>query len=154
MSNNESESGNQPLDTTGLTWAALLGQWVEFARSSVGLPDTQDGQRMRDSVGDVIMLQAVWFALQQLDGLAVDEVQLGLDRAELLIDKHGDAIHSRWDAADRPAMLDELIVDARTMLATSRAAAESPDASGTPDVSDVSDTDPGTESGEADDCSH
>ena len=71
-----------PHDADGLTWAVLLGRWVEFARSSVALPGTGDGRRLRDSVPDLIMLQAVWFALEHLGELGAGERALGLDRAE------------------------------------------------------------------------
>lgn len=104
-------------DPSAVTWAALLGRWVEFARSAVALPTDQVGRKIRDSVPDVIMLQAVWFALQHLDELPPDERALGLDRAALLIDKHAGALESRWsDGEPMPEALRDIIHDARTQL--------------------------------------
>ena len=104
-----------PLHARHLTWAVLLARWIEFAKSAVALPEDADGQRMRESVADVIMLQAVWFALQHLHELDGDERALGLDRAEVLIDKHERVLTERW-GRDMPAMMRELITDARRRL--------------------------------------
>jgi hypothetical protein len=98
-----------------LTWAVLLARWVDFARSAIALPDDSDGRRMRDSVADVIMLQAVWFSLKQLDELNGAERALGLDRAEVLIDKHEHALAVRWGDA-MPTSIRQLIDDARRQL--------------------------------------
>ena len=103
--------------TPALTWSALLGRWVDFARGALALPDDPAGVRGRDSVPDLIMLQAVFFALQQLDGLTTGERALGLDRAEVLIDRHSDALRQRWADQPLPAQVVQLIDDARRQLA-------------------------------------
>lgn len=117
---NQSEA-DKPLDTTKLTWAALLGRWLTFARSAVLLPDNEAGRRMRNSVPDLITLQAVWFALHHLDELAEDERALGLDRAEILINKHGQALAQRWRGMQMPPQLGECIDEARQQLLTAQA---------------------------------
>lgn len=99
-----------------LTWAVLLGRWVEFARSAVGLPKTGQGQRMRESVADIIMLQAVYFALQHVGELEKEERALGLDRAQVLIEKHTAALEQRWEGETMPGLLRELIADAQRQL--------------------------------------
>lgn len=101
-----------PLHPERLTWAVLLGRWTDFARSAVALPDTGDGRRMRDSVADVITLQAVWFSLQHLDELDPQQRQVGLDRAGVLIDRSAAAIAARYPEGV-PALMAELIGDAR-----------------------------------------
>ncbi|MEE9212517.1 MAG: hypothetical protein V3U29_07675 [Phycisphaeraceae bacterium] len=110
----------EPLHADRLTWAALLGRWIEFAKSAVALPDDAPGRRLRESVPDLIMLQAVWFALQHLDELDPAERALGLDRAELLIDKHAQAMGTRWQGLDMPAQVHGLIADARGQLDAAR----------------------------------
>ena len=105
-----------PLDGRKLTWAALLGQWVEFARSALALPDDEQGRRLRESVADIIMLQAVWHALGHLDELSRQQRALGLDRAQVLIDKHAQALTHRWSDQAMPALLQELIEDAQNRL--------------------------------------
>lgn len=107
-------------DGRSLTWAALLGRWVDFARSAVGLPVDDQGQRLRASVPDLIMLQAVWFALRDLGELPADERQLGLDRAEILIERHAAALRERFDGATMPVAMAELIEDARGTLRSAR----------------------------------
>jgi hypothetical protein len=107
-----------PLHPEQLTWAALLGQWVSFAKRAVALPEDERSQRMRDSVSDVIMLQAVWFALQHLDELDRDQRALGLDRAEVLIDQHTANLEKRWAGQSMPITMRELVDDAREQLAS------------------------------------
>ncbi len=102
-----------------MTWTALLGQWIEFARSALALPDDSDGRAMKQSVADIITLQAVWFALRDIDTLPHDEKQLGLDRSELLIKKHESALRRRWQDS-MPAKLEELICDVRHVLASAQ----------------------------------
>ena len=119
-------SNDHDLAPQRLTWAALLGRWVDFARSALALPDDPDGRRLRACVPDIIMLQAVWCALRELDDLEGAERALGLDRAAVLIDKHAAAIEQRWpDPAEgevgggetMPQLLLDLIRDAREELA-------------------------------------
>ncbi|MEM1354289.1 MAG: hypothetical protein AAGC44_03105 [Planctomycetota bacterium] len=105
----------QPLHPEQLTWAVLLARWTDFAGSSVALPDTVEGRRMRDSVADIITLQAVWFSLQHLDELGPEQKRIGLDRAGVLIDRAGQAIEKRFGQAV-PALMRELIEDAKGAL--------------------------------------
>ncbi len=107
-------------DTDRLTWAVLLGQWVDFARSAVVLPDDQAGRALRGSVADIIALQAVWFALHHLDELDADERAFGIARAEVLIERHAGAVAQRWGGAELPGELAALIDDARSALAKAR----------------------------------
>jgi hypothetical protein len=106
-----------PTSAGKLTWAALLGRWIEFARGAVALPDDDAGRAVRRCVADIIMLQAVWFALSHLDDLDCDERALGLDRAEILIDQHAAAIAHQFAGLPLPEQLRELIADARQRLA-------------------------------------
>ena len=107
------------LDPDKLTWTALLAHWVEFAQSAAALPDDTEGQRLRQVVPDLVMVQAVWFALQHLEDMEPDQLALGLDRAELLIEKHSAVLNRQWSADSRPPAVVELIEDARVQLDTS-----------------------------------
>jgi hypothetical protein len=96
----------------------------------VALPTDAGGQRLRASVPDIIMLQAVWFALQHLGELPPAERALGLDRAGVLIEKHSAALRRRWRTLGRsgpartrsakgdrmPKALVDLITDTRAAL--------------------------------------
>ncbi|MEM1027878.1 MAG: hypothetical protein AAGJ38_07320 [Planctomycetota bacterium] len=110
----------EPLHPERLTWAVLLGRWVAFAKSAVALPDDAAGRRLRDAVPDLINLQAVWFALGHLDELEADQRALGLDKAEVLIDKHAHALARAWADEGLPAEIVELIQDAKTALQKQR----------------------------------
>ena len=110
----------EPLHPERLTWAVLLGRWVAFAKSAVALPDDAAGRRLRDAVPDLINLQAVWFALGHLDELEADERALGLDKAEVLIDKHVQALERAWADEGLPAEIVELIQDAKAALQKQR----------------------------------
>ena len=129
-----------PLPVEQLTWAVLLGRWVEFARSAVALPDDAAGRRWRAVVPDMIQLQAVWFALESWPQLAPQQRALALDRAEVLVDRHHRNILRAWErpaseaggihAADGqdqreleqlPEALTDLIDDSRAAVAHRRA---------------------------------
>ena len=103
-----------------VTWTVLLGRWIEFARSALALPKDLDGQRLGDSVPDIIVLQAVWFSLEHLDELNQDDRALALDHAEVLKEKHGRAIGLRWPPDSLPKLLQQLIDDAKDRLAARR----------------------------------
>ena len=105
-----------PLQPDHLTWAALLGRWVEFAKSALALPTDDPGRRMRESVPDIIMLQAVWFALKHMNDLASSERSLGLDRAEVLIEKHSASLEAIWQGEVMPNVLHDLMRDAVEQL--------------------------------------
>jgi hypothetical protein len=103
------------LDAQKLTWAALLGRWVEFAQSAVALPDDAQGRRWKRAVPAIIGLQAVAMALQEAPELPADERALGIDRARLLIERHTRELHEIFEpTGDQPLhpMLVELITDA------------------------------------------
>ncbi len=116
----DTTTSNGPLDVGKLTWAVLLGRWVEFAKSALALPTEGEGRLLRDSVSDIIMLQAVWFALQHLDSLEDDEKALGIARAEVLIDRHTAALTQRWHGREMPDELTRLLTGARQALAEVR----------------------------------
>lgn len=105
-----------PFDPKRITWAVLLGRWTDFARSALALPDDDTGNALRQSVPDIIMLQAIWFSLHHLDELDADQRALGLDRAEVLIDKHAAALEARWQNQSMPEQFAELLADARGKL--------------------------------------
>ena len=109
------EQSFPPLKPDKLTWAVLLGKWVDFARSALALPDDEQGRKLRDSVTDIITLQAVWFALQHLDELDAAQRAVGIDRAELLIEKHSGALQTRFGDG-LPEQLLTLIGDAQEQL--------------------------------------
>ncbi|MEM6504300.1 MAG: hypothetical protein AAGC44_14000 [Planctomycetota bacterium] len=102
---------NEPLGADRLTWAVLLARWTDFARSAVALPEDGGPGLIRQSVTDIITLQAVWFALKQMDDLSDVERALGLDRAGVLIQRHRDAIQTRFNGQPLPEDLQSLIDD-------------------------------------------
>ena len=73
------------LKPTSLTWAALLSRWMDFARAGVSFPDDHEGRAWRESIASIIRLQAVTFALGEIDRLPTDEQLLAIDKSELLI---------------------------------------------------------------------
>ena len=99
-----------------LSWATLLAQWTDFARSAVALPDTPVGARWKAVIADIIGLQAHVHALAELRAIAADERALALDRAAIAIREHIGAIHTAWQAEPMPETLIELIDDARLAL--------------------------------------
>jgi hypothetical protein len=99
-------------EPTKLTWTALLGRWIDFARSALALPDDAEGRAWRQAVPDIIGLQAVVMALHHADELEPDERAVGVDRSRILIQRHTDALHGAFGTTDLHPMLVELITDA------------------------------------------
>jgi hypothetical protein len=105
-----------PLHTEALTWTTLLGQWMDFAKASLALPDDAHGDRWRASVTPVINLQAVTFALADLARLPDDQRPFGRDRAEVMIRDNAAALESIWRGEPMPDELLEIGDDARAAL--------------------------------------
>ena len=105
----------QGLEPERLTWAVLLARWTDFARSAVALPQDGEAGMVRQSVTDIITLQAVWFALGHLDDLEGQERALGLDRSGVLISRHSAAIRTRYAGLQMPDELAELLMDVESV---------------------------------------
>lgn len=105
-----------------LTWASLLAHWTEFARSALALPKEGEGGRLRTAVPDIIGLQAVTFALGDLERLPAEERPVALDRAALLIRRHAGVLHEIWRGEPMPGELITLIEDARRALDAAKGA--------------------------------
>lgn len=103
----------EPLDADRLTWAVLLARWTDFARSALALSEEGQPGLVRQSVTDIITLQAVWFSLRQMDELSEAEQTVGLDRAGVLINRHTAAIHRRFDDNPLPEDLQSLLDDVK-----------------------------------------
>ncbi|MDY7108979.1 MAG: hypothetical protein SYC29_10125, partial [Planctomycetota bacterium] len=99
-----------------LTWTALLGTWMDYARASVAAPKDAEGDRWRAAVPAVINLQAVTFALADLARLPVEDRPLARDRAELLIVDNAAKLHELWRGEEMPESLIEISEDARAAL--------------------------------------
>lgn len=103
-----------------LTWAALLGKWVDFARASLALPKTPDADRLRAVVPDIINLQAVTMALGEFDALPVDDRAVAIDRASVLVRRADDAIAAQWKRDSIPDELAHIVQDAHDALESAR----------------------------------
>ena len=114
-----------------LTWPALLAHWTAFAQASLALPKDANGERWRASVASIIGLQAVTFALGDLDRLGhgdpaapraeeEGERALALDKADILIRTHAAELHQTWRGEPLHAELDTIIADARAALGAAR----------------------------------
>lgn len=103
------------LNPLKLTWAALLGRWIEFAQSALALPADENGRAWKAAVPDIIGLQAICMALGELEELDADERALGVDRSRVLFERHEANLRGLFGA--RPhAMIDELIRDCREAI--------------------------------------
>lgn len=102
-----------------LTWTGLLMQWVQFAQTTLALPNNAEGERWRASVPSIINLQAVTFALADLDRIEVHEHALALDKSEMLIRTSQEQLVEIWQA-NVPPQVSEIVLDAHTALRTRR----------------------------------
>ena len=106
----------ESLNSRKLTWAALLTRWIQFARSAVALPDNVEGQAWRNSISDIIGLQALCMALNETHELDPNERALGLDRAQILLERHIHALQKAFGTTNLHPMLMELIADAHKAI--------------------------------------
>lgn len=120
-------------ERTDLTWPALLAHWTAFAQASLALPKTAEGDRWRAAVPAIVGLQAVTFALADLDRLRTGgeggesgevggereggERALAIDRADMLIRKHSAQLHDLWAGEPLHPEIARMIEDARAALA-------------------------------------
>lgn len=95
------------------TWAVLLAGWVHYAQSAVSLPDTEEGQRWRESVAPTIALHAHAMALGEIEKIDPEERPLAMDKAELGIKEHAATLNEIWRAEPMPESIIELIEDAK-----------------------------------------
>ena len=94
----------------------MLGRWVEFAQSAVALPDSAEGKAWREAVPEIIGLQAVSMALNEVGSLTDEERALGLDRARLLVDEHEQKLMALFGRDLIHPQLEELLDDARLSI--------------------------------------
>ncbi|MEM7229953.1 MAG: hypothetical protein AAF432_14185 [Planctomycetota bacterium] len=104
------------LHPESLAWTALLGRWMDFARASLALPDDAEGNAWRDSVTDIITLQAVTFALAELSSIPADDRDVSRDRASWLIERHAGNLDTVWRGMPMPEMMLEMLDDAKVAL--------------------------------------
>jgi hypothetical protein len=106
-----------PLHPERLTWAVLLGQWVDLAKSALALGNDPASAALKKLVPDIIMLQALWHALEDMAELPLEEQKLGCLRAQWLLDKHHQQILATWPSTEPlPQGLQDLIHDASAAL--------------------------------------
>ncbi|MEE2720097.1 MAG: hypothetical protein VX727_09965 [Planctomycetota bacterium] len=101
-----------PLHPESLSWAALLGRWLDLAAASTALTDAQHGPQWRASIPSLVTLQAVVFALGEFDRLDEDERPVALDRSEVLVDEARTQLEECWPDG-LPEVLADAITDAR-----------------------------------------
>ncbi len=100
------------LNPLKLTWAVLLGRWIEFAQAALALPADENGRAWKAAVPDIIALQAICMALGELGELDADERALGVDRSRVLFEKHEANLRGLFGAGPHP-IIGELIGVAR-----------------------------------------
>ncbi|MCA9275401.1 MAG: hypothetical protein KDA29_05200 [Phycisphaerales bacterium] len=102
-----------PSTPDNTSWAALLAGWVHYAQRAVALPNTEEGQRWKESVAPTIALHAHAMALGEIEKLDPEERPLAMDRAELGIKEHASTLNEIWRSEPMPGAIIELIEDAK-----------------------------------------
>lgn len=106
----------EPLHPESLSWAALLGRWLDLAAASTVLGEDQDGPQWRRSISSLVTLQAVVFALEEFHALEGEEKPVALDRAEVLVDDAREQLLDTW-GDQMPESLVEAVTDAEEAIA-------------------------------------
>ncbi len=109
------------MSNVDLTWPALLARWTAFAQSSVALPKNAAGDRWRMAVPAIINLQAVTFALGEIDQLTREgERAVALDKSEIIIRSATGQLHALWRGEPLPNELVALMHDAGVAMEVAR----------------------------------
>ena len=105
------------LPTAVVTWTTLLARWTALVKAGEGLvlatPDEADAQRWRASIPEIVILQAVTFALGDLESLAGIDRSIARDRADLAVTESCGRLDGVWRGLEMPAGLLEVASDAR-----------------------------------------
>lgn len=99
-----------------MTWTALLAHWTGVAQAAKALPDEGDSGRLKRSLPEIIGLQAVAFAMADLDRVLSHERAMAIDKASVLVRRHASAINDLWRGEPLPPAVEEVIDDARLAL--------------------------------------
>jgi hypothetical protein len=104
------------LPTDLVTWTTLLGHWTSLVKAGEGLrraaESDPDASRWRDSIPEVIRLQAITFALGDLEHLDVPDRGLARDRARVGIEAAHGVLETIWAGHPFPDALAEITGDA------------------------------------------
>lgn len=103
-----------------LTWTILLAKWTQFAKSSLKLPKTAEGDRWRTAVAPIISLQAVTSAMAELDELEFDERALAFDKSEIIVRSRAEELKTLWAGEDLPDAIVEIIDDTKLAIDCAR----------------------------------
>jgi hypothetical protein len=95
----------------------LLAHWTQFARAAVSLPRDIEGDRWRATVAPAIALQAITFAVGDLESLPPSHRPLALDMAGVLARRHAGELNQAWRAVEMPPKITELIHDTLAAIA-------------------------------------
>jgi hypothetical protein len=104
------------------TWAALLAAWTDFARASAAFPRTSAGDDARRAVPSLIGLQALTFAVTDIDHLSEDERAVGLDTAALLLKQYAGELHTIYTGQELSPLMQECVQDAQRALRAAQGA--------------------------------
>ncbi len=110
------EQPDHASEQTPLTWTALLAHWTAVAQAATALPDEGDTGRLKRSLPEIIGLQAVAFAMADLDRIPGGERASAIDKASVLVRRHAAAINELWRGEPLPEAVEETIDDARLAL--------------------------------------
>lgn len=109
--------GHDPVPTDLVTWATLLSRWTSLVKAGEGLvraaPRDADAHRWRDSIPEIVSLQAVTFALGDLAAIPQVDRPLARDRADLAVTESASSLDRIWKGEEMPGALLEVAADAR-----------------------------------------
>jgi hypothetical protein len=96
-----------------ISWSTLLAGWIQFAQSALALPDTEQGNRWKDSVAATIGLHALAMALGEIDKVDPEERPLAMDKSEIGIKAHIAELNQIWRSEPMPESITDLVEDAK-----------------------------------------
>lgn len=114
------DGGGDTGKPTELSWTMLLAHWTQLAQAAAVAPDDAPGRAWRASAADVVGLQALCMALQDLPRVPMEDHAFAIDRAEHQARGHAVALRGAWGQEPMPDGLLELLEDVQGALEGAR----------------------------------
>lgn len=106
-------------DAAGDAWLVLLAQATQLAAAAQAWPADAVGETLRESIPDLLQLQAVCIAMQQLGRIPPDRRAYARDHAEWLVKSASERLVERWRGEPMPEAMLESMTAARSSIAQS-----------------------------------
>lgn len=98
-------------------WTVLLAHAMQLAKAARAWSGSAEGERMRESVGPLVQLQAVAIAMSRLGDVAASHRAYARDQADVLLQRACESLRTTWGGEPMPEPVLQAMSDARQAIA-------------------------------------